>query len=249
MIHRPTVQYLIAAFLASGTVPAATFAQHEGHQAKAPVQEEGARKGEKRVGDPYPFSTCPVTGEQLGGMGEPFVKLYDGREVRFCCDGCTEGFEKDKAGNFAKLDEKIVKDQLPLYPLRTSVVSGKDLPEHPVDFVFGNRLVRVRDEAERAEFQKDPKRHLAVLDTAVVAAQGAGYVLAACPVSGEEYGGAMGEPVDVVVAGRLVRLCCKGCKKDVETDPAKFVALVDAARKGEPHHDDKGGDHMHHEHK
>ena len=48
-------------------------------------------------GDPYPLGTCPVTGEKLGAMGSPIVKVYDGREIRFCCGGCPAKFEADKA--------------------------------------------------------------------------------------------------------------------------------------------------------
>jgi hypothetical protein len=188
-------------------------------------------KEPERLGDPYPLDTCPITGKKLGEMGDPVVKLYEGREVRFCCPACAPKFEKDKAGNLAKLDEKIVKDQLPLYPLKTSVVTGKSLPEKAYDYVYGNRLVRLDAEGEKAEFLKDPKKHLAALDKAVVAAQGKDYPLAACPVSKEKLGG-MGPAVDVVVGGRLIRMCCDMCKADVEKSPSKFIALVDAARKG-----------------
>ena len=50
-------------------------------------------------------------------------------------------------------------------------------------------------------------------------------------MSDEAYGGEMGEPVDLVYAGRLIRVCCKSCKKDVLNDPAKFIAAVDSERK------------------
>jgi YHS domain-containing protein len=167
-------------------------------------------------------------------MGDPEVKVYDGREVRFCCPNCPEKFEKDQAANLAKLDEKITKDQAPLYPLKTSVVTGKDLPAKPYEFVYGNRLVRLGAESEKADFLKDPKKYMGALDKAVIAEQGKKYVLTKCPVSGEEYGsGDMDKPEDVVVAGRLIRLCCGKCKKEIEKEPAKYIAKVDAARKGE----------------
>ena len=35
--------------------------------------------------------------------------------------------------------------------------------------------------------------------------------------------------LDVVIANRLVRLCCKGCKEDLKEEPAKFIAAVDKA--------------------
>jgi len=212
------------------------IARHEHDSQPKHDEKTGApAKGDQRVGDPYPLDTCPITGKKLGAMGDPVVKVYDGREVRFCCVACPEKFEKDKAANLAKIDEKIVKDQAPLYPLKTSLVTGKDLPaapSKPYEFVYGNRLIRLGAESEKAEFMKDPKKGLATLDRAVVEQQGKDYPIKNCPVSKEEFGGDMGKPIDLVVAGRLVRLCCKACKPDVEKDPAKFIAIVDAARKG-----------------
>jgi hypothetical protein len=55
---------------------------------------------------PYPLDSCIVSGEKLGSMGDPIVKVYDGREVRFCCSGCVKKFEADKAGYLAKIDAK-----------------------------------------------------------------------------------------------------------------------------------------------
>ena len=55
---------------------------------------------------PYPLDTCIVSGEKLDAMGEPVVKVYAGREVRFCCPGCVKKFEADKAGYLAKIDAK-----------------------------------------------------------------------------------------------------------------------------------------------
>ncbi len=50
-----------------------------------------------------------------------------------------------------------------------------------------------------------------------------------CPVSGEELG-SMGEPVAVTVGGRSVYVCCRGCAKRAEADPAKTLATVEAER-------------------
>jgi hypothetical protein len=202
------------------------------HEDKPAAAAKGA-SADDRIGDPYPLDTCPITGKKLGAMGDPVTKLYDGREVRFCCPACPPKFEKGLKASVAALDEKIIKDQTPLYPLKTSVVTGKDLPAKPFEFVYGNRLIRVGAESEKADFLKDAKKFMGELDKAVVAAQGKDYPLKTCPVSKDELGGDMGKPVDVVVAGRLIRLCCKACKKDIEKDPAKFIAAYDAARKGD----------------
>ena len=240
MNTRSTLVLSLALFAGLAASPVLAQPAGHDHQQHAPAKSEAPQDGkdqkpkkaaaDKRVGDPYPLTTCPITGEKLGAMGEPVVKLYEGREVRFCCKSCPPKFEKDLAKSLATLDAAIIKDQGPIYPLKTSVVTGKDLPEKPYEFVHGNRLIRLVTEAEKADFLKDPKTYLGKLDKAVVAAQGKDYPLKTCPVSKEDLGG-MGEPVNVVVAGRLVRLCCNGCKKDLFKDPMKYMAAIDAARK------------------
>lgn len=53
----------------------------------------------------YPLTTCVVSGEKLGEMGEPYVFIHEGREVRFCCEFCKPKFEKDLAKYLKLLDE------------------------------------------------------------------------------------------------------------------------------------------------
>lgn len=58
------------------------------------------------------------------------------------------------------------------------------------------------------------------------------YPLKKCPVSGEEYGSKGMKPFKVTHEGTDVWFCCKGCKKDFDKDPAKYVKMVkDAAAK------------------
>ncbi|MBL8886474.1 MAG: hypothetical protein JNK16_07425 [Phycisphaerales bacterium] len=239
---------LFASFLCMSGLAVAAAAQPEPTK---PATKQPESTKPKTVGDPYPLSTCPISGGKLGSMGDPVVKNYDGREVRFCCNSCPPKFEKDQAKSMAKLDEAIIKDQLPLYPTDTSVVSGKKLPEKPIDWDYNNRLIRLADEVEKADFQKDPAKRLATLDKATVLKQSTDYPLKTCPVSKEELGG-MGEAKDFVIAGRLIRLCCSDCEKDVRKNPSKFIAMIDAARKGAAgtkdsgeHKDDAHDDHKH----
>ena len=57
------------------------------------------------------------------------------------------------------------------------------------------------------------------------------YPLQKCPISDEKLG-EHGKPVKVTHDGTDVWLCCKGCKKDFDKDPAKFAkAAKDAAPK------------------
>lgn len=53
----------------------------------------------------YTMDTCIVSGEELGSMGDPIVKTYDGAEVKFCCEDCVTEFEGEKDKFLAKLTE------------------------------------------------------------------------------------------------------------------------------------------------
>ena len=66
------------------------------------------------------------------------------------------------------------------------------------------------------------------VDVRVIALQKPSYPLDTCPISHEKLG-AMGEPVDMVVDGHLVRLCCPNCKKGVEKDKAAVLKKIDDA--------------------
>lgn len=232
---------LLASLVATGILTNVVNAQQDKPPDAAPKQNP-----EVRQRDSYYLATCPISGEELGGMGEPVIKIYDGREVRFCCKGCVSKFEKDKTANLAKLDEKMTKDQLPRYPLSTSLISGKDLPKKPVDFIHNNRLIRLIDAQEKERFLKEPVRYLVELDKAVIAKQSKDYSLKTCVVSGKNFGGEMGPAKDVVVAGRLIRICCNGCKNALEKTPAEFLAKVDSANQGSKkergNHNDEDGD-------
>ncbi|MCC6142746.1 MAG: hypothetical protein IT368_02955 [Candidatus Hydrogenedentes bacterium] len=184
---------------------------------------------EDRTGDAYPLSTCPVSGKALGSMDEPVVAVIDGQEVRFCCGGCKPMYEQDKAKYQAKVDEQIAKNQEGYYPTDKCVNSGEPLGDSPAAFVGGNRLVKTCCNDCKAAVLKDPAKAFEKLDAAAKEKQEGDYPLQTCVVSGEKLGG-MGDPVEVVTANRLVKLCCAGCKKALEKDPAKYLGEVDKAR-------------------
>lgn len=52
---------------------------------------------------PYPLQTCVVSGEKLGAMGKPYVLVYEGQEMKFCCKHCKKDFDKDPAKYIEKL--------------------------------------------------------------------------------------------------------------------------------------------------
>jgi YHS domain-containing protein len=63
----------------------------------------------------YPLATCMVSGQKLGGMGEPLDYVAGDHLVRFCCGGCIGAFYKNPAEYLAKLD-KAWADKYPATP-------------------------------------------------------------------------------------------------------------------------------------
>lgn len=196
-----------------------------------PHGDHAAKHASERIGDPYPLASDPVTGESLAEVEQPVVHLHEGRELRFADATNVEKFKKNPEKYLAKVDERIIESQMPYYPMTTCPVSGEKLGGEmgePVDYVYGNRLIRFCCKGCKGDFLKDPSATLEKLDAAVVAQQKENYPLETCPISGQKLG-SMGDPVDMVIANRLLRLCCGGCKGKVMANPAKVLGQVDAA--------------------
>jgi len=64
----------------------------------------GATVGEAKP-KPYPFDTCIVDGMKLGSMGDPYVFVYQGQEIKFCCASCKPVFLKDPDQYLKKIQE------------------------------------------------------------------------------------------------------------------------------------------------
>ena len=52
---------------------------------------------------PYTSETCVVMDSKLGSMGDAIVRVYNGREVKFCCEPCVAEFEADPEFYLEKL--------------------------------------------------------------------------------------------------------------------------------------------------
>jgi len=93
----------------------------------------------------YPLEVCPVSGQELGAMGEPIEFVYGTRYVKLCCDGCIEDFQANAAEHFEPIDAAIADAQRDDYPLDTCVISGQPLGSmgEPHEIVIGTTLVRL----------------------------------------------------------------------------------------------------------
>jgi hypothetical protein len=179
---------------------------------------EAEAKAEERTSEPYPLTTCAISGEDLLVTGEPVTVLHEGRELKFCCADCAGQLKTDPEAAIKKIDAAIVKQQMPFYPLKTCVVGGEELGSmgKPVDLVLDNRLVRLCCANCVDELNKNKEQYIEKLNAAVIEAQDAKYPLETCPISGSKLG-SMGEPVKLVYANQLVKLCCAGCKPKLES--------------------------------
>lgn len=197
------------------------------HQADSGAEPTG--KGFAGPTYPYTLPGCPIGGP-LGSMGDPIIKMYDNREVRFCCAGCINTFENNKARYWGEIDQKIVAQQLMHYPIDTCIVTGGKLGADVVNHVHNNRLVRLANADAVAKFNADPRKHLDTLNKRIIEAQLPGYPMDTCPVGGPL--GSMGEPINFIYMNRLVRFCCAGCESSLSNDPAQYMAKLDKAYAG-----------------
>lgn len=114
---------------------------------------------------PYPIETCVVSGEKLGGMGEPFVFVHDGREVQLCCKSCKKDFDKGTAQFVAKIDEAAKK--VKPYPKDTCLVSGEKLGADSGAIVYKGQEVKFCCKDCVKEFRKNPEKHAKNLAAAI----------------------------------------------------------------------------------
>jgi hypothetical protein len=193
-----------------------------------------------RVGYAWPLKTCIVSGEPLGeGMVVKVLEdakdpAVNGREVRFCCEKCVATFDANREKYLREADKAIEALELPLYPpIHCVVMPDESLPDpkgpdakeaHHV--VVGNQLVRTCCAQCVRKVKRNPAAALAKVEKAIVAAQADTYPLKVCPISGREL---PANPSQTLLAGRMVRFCCDGCKASAEREPAPILAKLDTA--------------------
>ncbi len=205
-------------------------------QAAAPAPSAAAAT----PGDPYTLNTCPVSGEALDADAVTWVidaqtdAANEGRELRFCCPKCVEAFKAEPKRYLAEVDAKMVQEQLKTYPVLNCVVMPDDELADPrgpdamddKNVIVGNRLFRLCCSKCIKKLRANPAKYFAATDAAVIAMQKPTYALTTCPISGQPLSeGAK----DLVIASRLVRVCCPKCEAGVRKDPNAAFKKIDAA--------------------
>lgn len=142
-----TLKTLLACALLSGTVVLA------------------AEKGQSPK--PYPLDTCVVSGEEIGGMGEGYTFVYEGREIQLCCKGCKKDFDKDPKKYIAKVDTAAKK--VKPYKASTCPMSGEKLGADAPAIVYKGQEVKFCCNDCKKKFARDPAKYLAKVESALKA--------------------------------------------------------------------------------
>ncbi|MEZ5988262.1 MAG: hypothetical protein R3F30_03915 [Planctomycetota bacterium] len=109
----------------------------------------------------YPLTTCPISGEELGGMGDPFELVLDGTLVRLCCGGCEKKARKKAAEVVAKVRNEARAKQAGSEEAKTCPVCRKDAARNgtPQEVLLGLHLVRLCSKDCLEAFRKDPMKY------------------------------------------------------------------------------------------
>jgi hypothetical protein len=104
MIYMKMLNKLTAITLAIAVLsgPVSLLAADQKTAAKADAKTDTKADAKAK---PYTLQTCIVSGDKLGGMGEPYVFVYQGREIKLCCKSCLKDFNADPAKYLKKIDE------------------------------------------------------------------------------------------------------------------------------------------------
>jgi len=150
---------------------------------------------------------CPVQRDKLGAMGVP-VKVKAGDRTLFvCCEACRAEAEANPAAMFERVDE--------LNRTRTGAPTAPTAPTAPI--LSGERLAKVVSGLNKLA-PDDRKRAVAQR---------------MCPVQ-EKPLGLMGKPVELVLDGKPVFLCCASCEDDARAESKETLKKVEGYKKLPP---------------
>lgn len=96
---KPTYRIITALMIVASP---ALRAENSQPQTPTPATEPAKKENVK----PYKLDTCIVSNEKLGGMGKEVVFVYQGQEIKLCCNQCRKAFDKDPAKYLRKLEAK-----------------------------------------------------------------------------------------------------------------------------------------------
>ena len=199
---------------------------------------------------------CPVTGEELGSMGEPIPVTVMGQTISVCCQACVRAVKRDPQ-KYIQIVQNELQSQAPapsriLAPparvaqQRLCPVTGEELGSmgKPIPVTVMGQTISVCCQACVRAVNRDPQKYLQIVRSELQSqAPAPPRILAPlaraaqqrlCPVMGEELG-TMGRPIPVMAQGGTIYVCCQDCVEAVSGNPARYRRLVDQElRQAEP---------------
>lgn len=169
--------------------------------------------------DPYPLRNCVILECPLEDEIETI--FVGDREIRVCCEQCVGTFNDSQDSWIEVVDEQLIAQQAPFYPLQRCVVDGKPLGDFSaIDFLRNNRLFRCCSQECCQAIEQQPTKYFDLLNKAVVKQQKPEYPLATCVVSEERLGE---NAIDYVVGNQLVRLADSDQIEAFDENPGKYL--------------------------
>ena len=156
---------------------------------------------------------CPVTGEEVN---PELSQVWNGLEIRFCCEGCIPGFLADPAKYMPTLLKDLVAQR---DAARKSVSDAAKASLAPA--VSAGPVPAVPSVAPSpVSPQPAPARVLPTVPATAVALTDIGNAM--CPISTRP----VKAGIYVDYHAMRVRLCCKGCIGGFNADPAKSLTWL-----------------------
>lgn len=100
---------LFLASLVLAGLSAIPAADHSRNDSRGDRQAAPHAEASSQAKADYPLDVCAVSGEELGGMGEPYDHTHreagkPDRLVRMCCEGCVKRFNQNPGRYLARID-------------------------------------------------------------------------------------------------------------------------------------------------
>lgn len=197
---------------------------------------------------------CPVSGKLLGSMGDPVAVDVGGDRVFVCCAGCVNAVKANPEKYLTGKPEIFVtsatkEDAALIAAQKKCPVMDESLGSmgNPIKVMVGDKPIFLCCKGCVKKIQAEPAKYLAMvyggnqatseanasssnsMQISVTSATQADAALIAkqkvCPVMDEPLG-SMGNPIKVMVGDKPIFLCCRGCIKKIEAEPAKYLAMV-----------------------
>lgn len=209
---------MILTFVVVALMSATSIAQEsQGHNASLSEKEQLLVAAQK---------ICPVTGQELGSMGDPIPAKFGEQTVFLCCQGC-QGKDADPQ-HWKTIQSNLAMAQ-GTCPIMGKPVTGDSqstiVDGHPIFVCCPPCIAKVQADAD-AVLVKVTASYVSFVakERQVNSDRLHARAQAICPVTGQKLG-SMGEPIKVKVGEKGVAfLCCQQCvDKQIKAEHWKTV--------------------------